>query len=266
MVAPLVDTHAHLADSSFDADRGEVLRRATAAGVTAVLTVAEHLEDSRRCLALAAEFPQVLAAAGLHPQAAEEKAADDAMAFIRGASDRLVAIGEVGLDFWISQDEAAREVQRAVFERFALLSVELDLPLNVHSRSAGRQAIEQLLRVGARRVQMHAFDGRAATAMPAVDAGFLFSIPPSIVRSRQKQKLVERLPLSCLLLESDSPALGPDPTARNEPANLRVAVRAIAEITGVSEAEVRASTWENAVRLYGSRLTAASGFPTTGSP
>ena len=257
MVAYLVDTHAHLSDSSFDADREAVLRRASAAGIAAVLTMAESPEDCKRCLSLATEFPQVLAAAGLHPQAAEAKAADDVVALIRDASD-LVAIGEVGLDFWIAQDEAGRQIQREVFERLTRLSVELGLPLNVHSRSAGRQAIELLMRLGARKVQMHAFDGRASTAMPAAEAGFFFSIPPSIVRSRQKQKLVERLPLSCLLLESDSPALGPDPTGRNEPANLQVAVRAIAEIKKVPEAEVRAATWENAVRLYGARLEAAA--------
>ena len=98
---------------------------------------------------------------------------------------------------------------------------------------------------------MHAFDGRPAKALPGVEVGFFFSVPPSVVRSRQKQKLVGRLPLSCLLLETDSPVLGPTAEERNEPANVRVSLRAIAEIKGLSEQEVAVATTENACRLFG---------------
>ncbi len=109
-----------------------------------------------------------------------------------------------------------------------MVALELDLPLNVHSRATGRRTIELLLGRGARRVQLHAFDGRAATAEPAVEAGYFFSVPPSIARSRQKQKLVRRLPLDRLLVETDSPVLGPEPEERNEPLNATVSVREIA--------------------------------------
>jgi TatD DNase family protein len=134
--------------------------------------------------------------------------------FIRLHAAELSAIGEVGLDFWLAKEEPARETQRTVFRLFIRLSIELGLPLNVHSRSAGRHAVAMLLENHAARVQMHAFDGKASAAMLAVEAGYFFSVPPSIVRSRQKQKLVKQLPLSCLLVESDSPVLGPDPTLR----------------------------------------------------
>ncbi|MCK5008743.1 MAG: TatD family hydrolase, partial [Spirochaetales bacterium] len=125
--------------------------------------------------------------------------------------DRLAGIGEVGLDRWIVKEEADRSVQETIFRRYIDLAIELDVPLNVHSRSSGRQAIATLLDRGALRVQLHAFDGKASTAGPAVEAGYFFSVPPSILRSRQKQKLVRALPLGSLLLESDSPVLGPDP-------------------------------------------------------
>ena len=108
-----------------------------------------------------------------------------------------------------------------------------------------------LTRNGARRVQMHAFDGKITTARPALEAGYFFSVPPSIVRSRQKQKLVRHLPLDCLLVETDSPVLGPDPHGRNEPVNLKVSIRAIAEIKAVPEERVIEAVVANTRALYG---------------
>jgi len=125
------------------------------------------------------------------------------------------------------------------------------LPLNVHSRSAGRHAIALLLEHNAKKVQLHAFDGKASAALPAVEAGFFFSIPPSIVRSRQKQKLVKQLPLSCLLVETDSPVLGPSPDERNEPANSVISINAIAEIKNISKEEVMETVFDNTCRLFG---------------
>ena len=157
----------------------------------------------------------------------------------------------MGLDYWITKDEAQREIQREIFRSFIDLSKELSLPLNVHSRSAGRHAVDLLFESAAEKDQLHAFDGRAAAALPAVEAGFFFSIPPSIVRSEQKRKLVRKLPLSCLLVETDSPVLGPVPQERNEPANALVSIKAVAEIKGIAEAETAEAIQENILRLYG---------------
>jgi TatD DNase family protein len=251
---PLIDCHAHLCDPVFDADRGEVLDRALAAGVEAIVAVGETLEDARRNRRLAEIHPQVFPAAGLYPTHLDVDLAVELERWIRENRECLVAIGEVGLDHWKVKEPADREAQRENFRRFVRLAVELDLPLNVHSRSAGRHAVALLLEQDARRVQLHAFDGKPSSALPAVEAGFYFSIPPSIVRSRQKQKLVRRLPLSCMLLETDSPVLSPDPGERNEPANLRVGLRTVAELKGVTETEVAERVHENSIRLYGESL------------
>jgi TatD DNase family protein len=160
-------------------------------------------------------------------------------------------VGEVGLDGWVVRDETGRELQRAIFAGFIRLAIELDLPLNVHSRSAGREAVAMLLAAGARRVQLHAFDGRAATALPGAEAGYFFSVPPSVVRSPQKQKLVRRLPLDCLLVETDSPVLGPEPGRRNEPANLPLALAAVAQIKGIPLEQAAEAVTANTKRLYG---------------
>lgn len=252
---PIVDVHAHLADAAFAGDLEVVLKRAREAGVLAVVAVAETLEDAKRNLELAERFLGfVCPAAGIYPTCLDLGAAAEMERFIRAERDRLVAIGEVGLDYWKIQGDAERETQREIFGRFVKLSRDLDLPLNVHSRSAGRQAVEFLLEQGAGRVVLHAFDAKASTALPAVEAGYFFSIPPSIVRSRQKQKLVSRLPLACLLLESDSPVLGPVPGERNEPSNVRVALKAVAEIHGVHEERVMEAVAQNTRRLFGNVL------------
>jgi TatD DNase family protein len=178
-------------------------------------------------------------------------------ALIRQKREGLVAIGEVGLDHWKVKEPAERELQREIFTRFVRLSLELDLPLNIHSRSAGRHVVSLLLEEGAQRVQLHAFDGKPASALPAVEAGYFFSIPPSVVRSRQKQKLVRRLPLSCLLLETDSPVLSAVPGERNEPAQVRISLQAIAELKQLPEQQVAEAVTQNTRRLLGDRTLRA---------
>ncbi len=247
----LVDTHTHLCDSVFDADRAEVLERAWEVGVSAVITVSETLSDAHRNLELAASYSLLWPAAGLYPTHLDRSQAEAMISFIRKEHSRLWAIGEVGLDYWVIKEEGERELQREIFGIFIDLALELDLPLNVHSRSAGRHAIALLLEHNARRVQLHAFDGKVATAFPAVEAGYFFSIPPSVVRSRQKQKLVKQLPLSCLLVETDSPVLGPSSEERNEPANVVIAINAIAELKNIPREQVIEAVSDNTRRLYG---------------
>lgn len=247
----LIDTHTHICDSVFDDDRTSVLERARASGVGGVVAIGEDLSDARKNLMLADEHPMLLPGAGLYPTVLDLDEAERICDFIRTESPRLVCIGEVGLDFWKVKEEEDQELQREIFRGFIKLSNELDLPLNVHSRSAGRHAIAMLVEEGGRRVQLHAFDGKASTALPAVEAGFYFSIPPSIARSRQKQKLVRRLPIECLLVETDSPALGPEAGQRNEPANVRISLEAIAEIKEIPLKAAAETIVENTERLYG---------------
>jgi TatD DNase family protein len=246
----LVDVHAHLCAGEFREDLEGVLAAATAAGVARIITVGETLEDAQANLVLAARFPQVKVCAGLYPTILDREAAAALIAFIREQRDSLVGIGEVGLDHWIVKEDAEREIQRQLFADFIGLAGALDLPLNVHSRSAGKATVQFLKAQGARRVLLHAFDGKASAALEGAEAGFFFSIPPSVVRSVQKQKLVRALPLERLLLETDSPVLGPDPAARNEPRNLRIACQAVADLKGVSFAEVADRTTANARALF----------------
>jgi TatD DNase family protein len=247
----IVDTHAHLCDRAFDDDRHEVLERAREAGVAAVVSVSENLADAERTLALAGRNPMILPAAGLFPSRPDVRQAEAVAELVRRERSRIRAIGEVGLDYWIAGEEHERAAQREVLRLFTELSLELDLPLNVHSRSAGRQVIELLTAAGVRRVQLHAFDGKASRAAAAVQAGYYFSIPPSVVRSAQKQKLVRSLPLQNILVETDSPVLGPNRDERNEPSNVTTVISAIAGLKHLSEEEVLDAVLSNTLELYG---------------
>jgi TatD DNase family protein len=251
----VIDTHTHLGDPVFDLDRGEVIEKARTAGLSAIVVVSETFAEAQRNLELAATFPLLRPAAGLYPTHLDLSEAEETIALIRRERDRLVAIGEVGIDYWAVKEESGRECQRLIFLKFVDLSIELDLPLNIHSRSAGRQAITLLLERGACKVQLHAFDGKAASALRGVEAGYFFSVPPSVIRSPQKQKLVRSLPLSSLLVETDSPVLGPAPGERNEPSNALISIDAIAEIKNLEKEVVTEALYENTKQLYGDSIT-----------
>jgi TatD DNase family protein len=251
----LVDTHAHICDTVFDPDREIILERAQIAGISAIIAVGENLEDAEKNLVLAARHTMIRPAAGLYPTYLDLELAAKMREFILRHKDELAAIGEVGLDYWMVKEESGREIQREIFRGFIKQSKELALPLNVHSRSAGRHAVDVLLESAAGKVQLHAFDGKLSAAMPGVEAGFFFSVPPSIIRSEQKQKLVRKLPLSTLLIETDSPVLGPVPQERNEPANAWIAAKMISELKGITVDEVVEAVTENTRRLYGEALS-----------
>jgi len=255
----MIDCHAHLASPAFEADLAAVLLRAEQVGVSRILVVGEDLADDLRVVELCRKHVgRLFACVGLHPDrfaedrelpTADSIAAVGALA--RAHRDELVAIGEVGLDYHWVKSEPRRAAQRACLEAMVALASELSLPLNVHTRSAGHHAIDLLADVGAKRVLLHAFDGKGSYAKRAFDDhGYFFSIPPSVVRSEQKQKLVRSLPLEALALESDSPVLGPAPRERNEPANIPLAVECIAKLQGTTVERVLETTESNAGALF----------------
>uniref|UniRef100_A0A8C3NAP0 Uncharacterized protein n=1 Tax=Geospiza parvula TaxID=87175 RepID=A0A8C3NAP0_GEOPR len=211
------------------------------AAVSALVVVSEQAGEFRSVVELSERFPGfVLPCLGVHP-----------VQEISPEEQRSVTL-KVGLDFtprFASTDEQ-KEGQRQVLIKQIELARRLDLPLNVHSRSAGRPTINLLKEQGATKVLLHAFDGKPSVAMEGVRAGYYFSIPPSIVRSEQKQKLVKQLPLENMCLETDSPALGPEKQVRNEPKNIYIAAEYIAKIKGIPVGEVIEVTTQNALKVF----------------
>ncbi len=203
-------------------------------------------EDSLKALALRDDFVRV--SLGIAPY--DLRGYEEVIELIRRNSPVVDAVGEVGLDLYRGTREGFEE-QRRVFSEFIALAKELDKPLVIHSRNAGRPAIEQLLSEGAERVVMHAYDGDVSAAKRAAEKGFRFSIPPRIATSDQKKALVRKLPLEALLIETDSPWLGPERTLPNEPKNAWFSVEWIARLKGVNPDRVIEVTYRNALEVFG---------------
>ena len=244
----LIDTHCHLEKEDFDSDRESVIESARKLGIIIISSAIEkHLWD--KCCLMAEAHPTVYAAIGLDPM--QFNNCDIATAWIRSNRERIIAIGETGLDHYLIRDHQERDLQEACFRDMIELAMELGFPIQVHSRSAGAKALEVLRFCDASDVHMHAFDGKASLARTASrELGYYFSIPTSVVRSPQKRKLVKAVHIERLLLETDSPVLGPEKGVRNVPANLGNALSEVAAILRRDEEELREIIFENTLRLY----------------
>ncbi len=252
----LVDSHAHLTDGKFAGDLDAVVERAQAAGVVRIVTLGTDVAESRAAIELAERYSIVFAAVGIHPEAVREAAPDD-LQVIRelAAHPRVVAIGEIGLDYYWDRESAG--LQQEWFERQLELAADLGLPVAIHDRDAHDQimgTLEARRREGLRGV-LHAFSGDEPMARRALDLGFFISLagPVTFLNARQAPALVASLPLEGLLVETDSPYLAPHPLRgrRNEPANVTRVAGRVAEIKELAVQQVAARTTENARRLFG---------------
>ena len=214
-----------------------------------IITSAIRNETWSNAIKISSKYDSVSVSLGLDPILYTQ--AHIVRQLIRNNQAKLVAIGEVGLDHYRERDHKKRIEQENTFRQMIELSRELELPIQVHSRSAGRSALEILSDMEAEKVHMHAFDGKASLARTASrDQGYYFSIPTSVVRSQQKRKLVKAVDVERLLVETDSPVLGPEKSVRNEPSNVWISLKEIASILRRDEEEMREIILENTLRLY----------------
>jgi TatD DNase family protein len=260
----LVDSHAHLDFSQFDADRQEVITRAREAGVEMIVNAGAGLEASQAGVALAETYPQIYAAVGVHPHEAKtlnENVLEELRALAQ--HPKVVAIGEIGLDYY--RDRSPRPVQRQAFQQQLALAAELGKPIIVHDREA-HDDVMNMLRQWAGEVRatdhpinqlgvMHCFSGDLAMAREVIEMGFYVSIPGPVTftNARRLPELVDALPLERLLIETDCPYLTPHPHRgkRNEPAYVRLVAEAIAQIRGIPLEHVARITTANAQTLFG---------------
>ncbi|MFO1095561.1 MAG: TatD family hydrolase [Planctomycetaceae bacterium] len=252
----LVDTHAHLDEDAFSFDRTDVVTNAAAAGVTRIVTIGTTLASSRAALAIAAEFPGVYAAVGIHPNYAAVAQPDDWVQIEQLVTQpRAVGIGETGLDrYW---DHTPIEVQQDYFDLHLDLSRRSGKPFIVHCREADADVVVQLRRAagqGGLHGVMHSFAGSSETADVCLELGMYLSFAGMITykKSAELRQIAARVPADRILVETDSPYLAPVPNRgkRNEPAWVRHTAELVAQLRGVSLEEFAAQTTANAKRLF----------------
>jgi TatD DNase family protein len=269
----MIDSHAHIAEEGYDDDRDEVLARAAAAGVEAVVVIGYDAPSSRRVLEVvrahraaaaaegqdatdgagAAQRVALYATAGVAPHNVVETDEDD-LAAVRAllAEPEVVAVGEIGLDYHYDMPPVR---QRDIFARQLAGAVERDLPVVIHSREAEDDVLAGLRDAGCTRGVIHCFTEGPKMAEGALELGFYISFA-GIVTFKSAQDLREiaaRVPLERTLVETDSPYLAPVPHRghRNEPAFVVEVARTIAELHGVGLEEVERVTSANVRALFG---------------
>lgn len=240
------DCHCHLDFEQFDADRDQVMERAK--DVLVVNSIVEP-EKVGFGIELAKRYDNLYLSIGLSPSELDGEKFNDVKRMVVENRNEIVAIGEVGLDYYWIKEEMLHEIQKERFSQFIKLSKRLGLPLVVHSRDSEGDCIMMLKDHGVSAL-MHCFSGSLNEANDAVDAGCLISVPANVTYVKSRQKLVRHIGLEDLVLETDAPYLGPERGVRNEPANVKRSAEKIGEILGVSAEKVREKTFENSKRFY----------------
>lgn len=255
---PLIDTHTHLFDDRFAKDLTAVLERAAAGGVERVVCLGIDLESSLASVEIAKTYPLVVAAVGIQPNhAAEAKPGDwDAIVRLAESEPRVVAIGETGLDrYW---DRSPFALQEDYFTRHIELARRLNKPFVIHCREAEADVVKALREQSAKgplRAVMHSFSGDLATAKECLQMGLYISFAGMVTypTAQNLRDVAKEVPLDRLLVETDCPYLAPQPVRgkRNEPAYVAHTAALLAQVKGVSVAEIEEHTTRNAKALFG---------------
>lgn len=251
----LIDSHTHLEMEDFDEDRDAVVKRARQAGVEFMITVGTSITYCKKAMALAGRYPEVYVAVGIHPHEVKD-IDDDTYDELRelATMEKVVAYGEIGLDFF--RNLSPRSVQLERFGEQLELAAEIGLPVIIHDRAAHRETLDMLgSQQGKLRGVIHCFSGDRTMAKQCLDLGFAISVPGTVTfdKAEELRRVVQYVPLECLLVETDAPYLAPQPHRgkRNEPAYVAKTVAKIAELKGLSYQEIACRTADNAKALFG---------------
>ncbi len=247
------DTHTHLDDKKFDADRDELIASLTSEGITLAVNVGADMKSSEKSIALAEKYDFIYAAVGVHPCDTKYMTDNDIDTLKKMAQHKkVVAIGEIGLDYY--WDETERDIQKHWFEKQLLLAEKLNMPYIIHDREAHNDTLEIIKKVGYTNGVMHCFSGSAEMAKEVIKMGMYLSLAGTVTfKNAPKLKSVaEMVPLDKLLIETDSPYLTPEPFRgkRNNSSYVKYTAEAIARQRGMSIEEIAKITLENGKRFY----------------
>ena len=251
----LFDTHAHYDDERFDGDREALLAGMPEKNVGLIVNPGCDISSSRTAVALAESFDFVYAAVGIHP----ENCGDFEPGMIdqlrqMAKNPRVVAIGEIGLDYYWAENPP-RELQQEVLRRQLRLAEELGLPVIIHDRDAHGDTLEIIREFPRVRGVFHCFAGSVEMARELIKMGWMLSFNGAITFKNAKKapEVIAAVPLEKLMIETDAPYLTPVPHRgeRNDSSYVRLVAEKIAQIKGLTPEEVEKATWENGRRFFG---------------
>ena len=250
----LFDTHAHYDSRQFDADRDQVLSALPGQGVGLVVNPGCDLDSSRKAIAIAEQYPFVYAAVGVHPEDCagwQDTDVDELRSL--AAHPKVVAVGEIGLDYYWKENPP-REFQQRVFRAQLALARELDLPVIVHDREAHGDCLSIIREFPQVRGVFHCFSGSAEMAKELVGLGWMISFTGALTykNARKAVEAAQAVPLDRIMIETDSPYMAPVP-CRGERCHsglVRHTCERLAELRGISLEECARITFENGTEFY----------------
>lgn len=251
----LFDTHVHLNAEQFEDDLSEVIERATQAGVERMVVVGFDRSTIQKALELVEAYDFIYASVGWHPVDAIDMTDED-LRWIEELSShpKVVALGEMGLDYY--WDKSPKDIQQDVFRKQIRLAKKVKLPIIIHNREATADLVTILKEEGADEVGgiMHCFSGSVEIAKECMEMNFYISLggPVTFKNAKKPKEVAKEIPLDKLLIETDCPYLAPHPYRgkRNEPAYVKLVAEQIAELKGISLADVAKKTTENAKKIF----------------
>lgn len=243
----MIDVHCHL---DICEDIPGVIEKSRKNGVKIIITNGVDVETNRKSLEFAKKYPEVKVALGIYPINAlsmSDKELDAEIEFIRKNKDRIVAVGEVGIDL---KENNNLEKQIKNFRKFINLAKELKKPLIIHSRKAENECISVLEEEKAEKVVMHCFSGNMRLIERIQGNGWMLSIPANVTFSEHFQNVIRKVDVQNLLCETDSPYLHPNKEFPNDPSNVVASYKKLAEIKGLSLKDIEQEIEKNYKRIF----------------
>ena len=250
----LFDTHAHMDDTSFDADRAELLSSLPGQGISLLMNPGCSYESSLNAILLSEQYDYIYAAVGSHPDVADE--VDDALIAkyreLCKQHPRVKAIGEIGLDY--HYEDIPRDIQKRAFRMQMALAAELQLPVIVHEREAHEDGLNIVDEFPTVKGVFHCYSGSAEMAKELVRRGWYIGFTGVLTfkNARKALEVATSIPRDRIVIETDCPYMAPVPFRgkRNDPGKVIYMAKKLAELWGVSEEEAARITLENGRRLY----------------
>lgn len=247
-----IDVHCHLdLYNEKDIKIKDAVENAKKAGVLIINAQGVNPASNRNALSLAKEYPEIKASLGLYPIDSlnlTEEAIGSELEFIEINKNKIIALGEVGLDF--KEDLENHEKQLALFGKIVNLAIKINKPLIIHSRKAEKETIELLEKLKAKKVVMHCFSGKFPLVKKILDNNWMLTVPTSVISSEHFQKIAKEAPLENLFCETDSPYLHPFKQWPNEPALVVESYRKLAQMKNVPLEDVKKKIFENYLRVF----------------